>query len=260
MKNFHPRKRFGQHFLTDSHILQKLLSSIAPQPTDHMVEIGPGQGALTELLLPEVKQLDAIEIDRDLVKILEKQFSTHKNFVIHEADVLNFDFNSIKSDDQPLRIVGNLPYNISTPLLFKLFSYREIITDMFFMLQKEVVDRLTAPVGSHHYGRLSVMAQYFCKTIELFIVEAEAFSPPPKVESAVVCLIPQEQTHLANDLNTFTHIVREAFSYRRKTLRNCLKKYISSGLLESINIDPSKRPQELTVEDFVKISNMIKAY
>lgn len=258
MKNFHPRKRFGQHFLTDSNVLNTLLSSIAPQPTDHIVEVGPGQGVLTELLLPEVKKLDAIEIDRDLVKILKRQFRAHKNFTIHEADVLSFDFKSISNNEQRLRIVGNLPYNISTPLLFKLFTYRKIITDMFFMLQKEVVERLTATVGSHQYGRLSVMSQYFCKNTELFTVDAEAFSPPPKVESAVVCLIPHEQVHPANDLSLFTNIVREAFSYRRKTLRNCLKKYISSASLESINIDPTKRPQELTVEDFVKISNMIR--
>jgi len=224
-----------------------------------MIEIGPGQGVLTELLLSEVKQLDAIEIDRDLAKVLKQQFSAHKNFIVHEADVLSFDFNSIKNDDQNLRIVGNLPYNISTPLLFKLFSYRTIITDMFFMLQKEVVERLTARVGSPQYGRLSVMAQYFCKNTELFTVDAESFSPPPKVESAVVCLIPHQYIHPVNDLTLFTNIVREAFSYRRKTLRNCLKKYTSSESLESININPTKRPQELTVEDFVKISNMIKA-
>ncbi|WP_423063140.1 16S rRNA (adenine(1518)-N(6)/adenine(1519)-N(6))-dimethyltransferase RsmA [Candidiatus Paracoxiella cheracis] len=252
-----PRKRFGQHFLRDPNVLNKLLSAIAPRSTDHVVEIGPGQGVLTELLLPAVKRLDAIEIDRDLVTLLEERFSADNNLTIHQADVLKFDLNSIETDNERLRIVGNLPYNISTPLLFKLFSYGNLIQDMIFMLQKEVVDRLTATPGSHDYGRLSVMAQYFCEDSRLFTVGPEAFSPPPKVESAVVCLIPRQHTHSVNDLNLLTTIVREAFSYRRKTLRNCLKKYISAEDLQTLNIDPIKRPQELTVEDFVKISNMV---
>lgn len=252
-----PRKRFGQHFLRDPNVLNKLLSVIAPKPTDHLVEIGPGQGVLTELLLPTVKRLDAIEIDRDLITVLEERFSGNNNLRIHQADALKFDLNTIETDNKRLRIVGNLPYNISTPLLFKLFSYGNLIQDMIFMLQKEVVDRLTATPGSHDYGRLSVMAQYFCENSELFTVGPGAFSPPPKVESAVVCLIPRQHTHPVNDLNLLAAIVREAFSYRRKTLRNCLKKYISVEDLQALNIDPIKRPQELTVEDFVKISNMV---
>lgn len=252
-----PRKRFGQHFLKDTNVLNKLLSAIAPQPSDHIIEIGPGHGALTQLLLPHVQQLDAIEIDRDLAASLRHRFAADENITIHQADALKFDFNTVKRNDQLLRIVGNLPYNISTPLLFKLFSYRDIVKDMIFMLQKEVVKHLIAATGSHYYGRLSVMAHYFCENSELFSVGPEAFLPPPKVESAVICLIPHQQTHFTNNLNLFTDIVREAFSYRRKTLRNCLKKYICAEQLQALSIDPMKRPQELTVENFVKISNMV---
>lgn len=253
------RKRFGQHFLKDGDVLDKLLLAIRPQPTDHIVEIGPGRGALTQRLLPAVQQLDVIEIDRDLVMLLQDHFSTENNLNIHQGDVLNFDFTVLKTNDQLLRIIGNLPYNISTPLLFKLFSYRAIIKDMIFMLQKEVVERLTAPVSAPHYGRLSVMAHYFCDSYALFSVPPQSFSPPPKVESAVIYLTPRQQPPAVNDLQLFSDIVREAFSYRRKTLRNCLKKYLSVTQLQTLSIDPQQRPQELTVEDFVKISNMVSS-
>lgn len=250
------RKRFGQHFLQDPQTLQDIALAIAPNETDHMIEIGPGRGALTELLLPVVKQLDVIEIDRDLVTHLKQAYDNKKNLNIHEADVLSFDFNTLTKDRHSLRIVGNLPYNISTPILFKLFSSLEIIQDMHFMLQKEVVERLTAKVGSRDYGRLSVMSQYFCENIKLFSIEPSAFSPPPKVDSAFIRMIPRRSLQpLANDLKTFSNVVREAFNYRRKTLSNCLKKIISNDDLIRLGIDPKKRPQELTVEDFVKISN-----
>ena len=254
----HPRKRFGQHFLSDMSVLQHITQAIHPRKTDHMVEIGPGQGVLTELLLPSVKRLDVIEIDHDLVRHLETLFSNEKNFHLHPGDVLAFDFSTLTPIDDQLRIVGNLPYNISTPLLFKLFTVGPLIKDMHFMLQKEVVERLCAKVGGHHYGRLSVMAQYFCENLYLFTVGPEAFSPPPKINSAVIRMLPhKEPPHPANNLETFSLIVKEAFCYRRKTLANCLKKYITSHELEHLDINPTRRPQELTVEEFIKISNSI---
>ena len=251
------RKRFGQHFLQDPATLHHIVRAIAPRPSDHVVEIGPGRAALTQLLLPHVKQLDVIEIDRDLVAYLQQTFHEQKNLIIHAGDVLSFDFTAL-ADHTPLRIVGNLPYNISTPLLFKLFPCIERIQDMHFMLQKEVVERLTAPVGNHHYGRLSVMSQYFCDNALLFIVPPEAFSPSPAVDSAFIRMIPHTPTLIANDLSTLSLVVREAFNYRRKTLSNGLKKIIPSDLLVSLNIDPHQRPQQLKVEDFVKISNMVE--
>lgn len=255
--NHMKRKRFGQHFLHDHKVLQDIVNAIAPTSSDHMVEIGPGRGVLTAELLPNVKQLDVIEIDRDLVAYLQNEFRSAKNFTIHEADILSFDFNLITRNNHLLRIVGNLPYNISTPLLFKLFPLFPIIQDMHFLLQKEVVVRLCAKVGSHHYGRLSVMSQYFCENMQLLAIKPNAFSPPPKVDSAFIRMIPHRQLLPVDNLETLSRVVKEAFNYRRKTLANCLKKIITSGELISIDIDPNQRPQQLIVEDFVKISNMV---
>lgn len=252
-----PRKRFGQHFLTDETVLEHIAASIGISPTDHLIEIGPGRGALTRYLLPCVKQLIVIEIDRDLVAYLQQHYAQVKHLIIHNADVLRFDWQSLYAG-QPLRIVGNLPYNITTPLLFKLFDWSALIQDMHFLLQKEVVDRLTAPVGSHNYSRLTVMAQYHAQLTALFDVGPQAFSPPPQVESAFVRIVPYSSPPAkAHDLDLFSQVVKEAFTYRRKTLANSLRKLISASTLENINIDPHWRPQQITVENFVKISNIL---
>ncbi len=255
----HARKRFGQHFLHDTMVLQKIVEAIQPNQDDHLVEVGPGRGALTHYLLPLVKQLDAIEIDRDLCQFLQHHFSEQNKLVLFNEDVLKFNFNKLNPSPHSLRIVGNIPYNISTPLLFKLFTYIDSIKDLHFMLQKEVVQRLTAEVGSHHYGRLSIMAQYFCQNRLLFIVGPESFRPIPKVDSAVIRMIPHRQRTIeANNINTLSSVVREAFTHRRKTLSNCLKKVVSKEEIIKLNIDPKQRPQELTVEEFVRISNSIR--
>lgn len=252
-----PRKRFGQHFLHDQNVLEKIVSVVAPRIHDHFVEIGPGEGVLTDLLLSIPITLDAIEIDRDLVNELKIRYAAYTQFHLHQYDVLDFDFLTLKNSEKKLRIIGNLPYNISTPLLFKLFSVQEIIEDMHFMLQKEVVLRLTAKHNDHLYGRLSVMAQYFCETRELFEVSPASFSPPPKVESAFVQLIPRTHLLPLNNFETFSNVVKEAFNYRRKTLGNSLKRLITAHQLQALNIDASQRPQELSIANFVTIANYL---
>lgn len=258
MMNQHtPRKRFGQHFLKDENVLRNMMQCIALEKTDRVVEIGPGLGALTQYLLSQLNHLDAVELDRDLILILKEKFSPQQ-LTIHAIDALDFSYASLSKTKADLRVVGNLPYNISTPLLFKLFSEIDCIRDMHFMLQKEVVLRLTAEVGSADYGRLSVMSQFFCDNDYLFTVPAEAFDPPPKVESAIVRLTPKKQIALTQqEFDTFSAVVKEAFTYRRKKLGNCLKKYIDSKALEALNIDPHLRPQDVSVSEFVRISQAI---
>ncbi|MGI0118400.1 16S rRNA (adenine(1518)-N(6)/adenine(1519)-N(6))-dimethyltransferase RsmA [Zooshikella sp. RANM57] len=254
-----PRKRFGQNFLHDNQIIQRIVRAINPNPNDHLVEIGPGQGALTQYLVTQCAQLDVIELDRDLVPLLQAMFSKHPHFSIHQGDALKLDFSQLKKE-QPLRVVGNLPYNISTPLLFHLFSFRHLISDMYFMLQKEVVERLAANPGENAYGRLSVMAQYFCQVDNLFIVKPGAFKPAPKVDSAIVRLIPhQSLPYPAQDLHMFEHVVRSAFSMRRKTLRNALKGMISAETLTALGIEPSIRAEKLALVEFVAIANAISS-
>lgn len=255
----HLRKRFGQHFLKDSFILQKIISSINPQKRDKILEIGPGQGALTELLINACDKLILVEIDRDLVTLLQNKYSLLENIKIYQLDALQLDLEILNTKKNSLRIIGNLPYNISTPLLFHLFSQIEFISDMHFMLQKEVVLRLTAPVRSSNYSRLSVMAQLFCDNTLLFNVPSKTFTPPPKVESAFVRLIPKRTVIKSlNNLDKFSIIVKEAFSYRRKKIANALKKLIPNEQWGIIGINPEARPQELTVDDFIKISNSLK--
>jgi 16S rRNA (adenine1518-N6/adenine1519-N6)-dimethyltransferase len=253
------RKRFGQNFLHDPTIIGRIISAINPKPDQHLVEIGPGLGALTEEILLEAGALEAVELDRDLIPVLRTKFFRYEGkFTIHEADALKFDFASLQNDERPLRVVGNLPYNISTPLIFHLLSFSGLISDMHFMLQKEVVERLAAQPGEDHYGRLGIMAQYYCRVEKLFIVPPGAFNPAPKVDSAIVRLIPHTTLPIeAKDPNLLADVVRTAFGQRRKTLRNNMKGLITGEQLEALGIDPGLRPERLSLAQFIAISDAI---
>jgi len=259
-----PRKRFGQNFLQDAFVIQKIIEKINPKVEDRIVEIGPGLGALTIPLLPLVNHLDVIEIDRELVSTLALHFKSLQKLSIHTADALTFDFNALYLRDparRKLRIIGNLPYNISTPLMFHLLQYSNIIEDMYFMLQKEVVDRLAAKPNHKDYGRLSLMTQYFCEIQSLLTVSPNAFQPRPKVQSAVIRLIPHTIfRNPANNFGLLQTIVRITFNLRRKTLANSLKLYLNTEDFIALNIDPIRRPETLSLADFVKISNYIDAH
>jgi 16S rRNA (adenine1518-N6/adenine1519-N6)-dimethyltransferase len=249
------KKFLGQHFLHDPRILDQIIGFIAPRHSDHIVEIGPGRGALTTRLLPLVSAMDVIEIDRDVIPELKNNCKNSENLHICMVDVLRVDFAKFSS---PLRLVGNLPYNISTPLLFKAIESIDIIKDMHFMLQKEVAERIVASSGSKIYGRLSVMLQYCCEVELLLHVGSGAFSPPPKVDSAFIRLIPRRHySVVAQDRKLFGEIVRDAFSQRRKIITNGLKKYIVASQLEKAGVNPMSRPEQLSVDDFVRISNFI---
>jgi 16S rRNA (adenine1518-N6/adenine1519-N6)-dimethyltransferase len=254
-----PRKRFGQNFLHDHNIIYNILSSLQAKPDEHWVEIGPGLGALTEPLLNLGLRLDVVELDRDLVVLLKDKFKQYNHLQIHSADALKFNFSALAKDNEKLRIIGNLPYNISTPLMFHLLDNASCIEDMHFMLQKEVVDRICAAPGSKKYGRLSVMMQYYCATELLFDVSPESFDPVPKVMSAIVRLIPHQQPPVeVNDIKTLNRVVIQAFSQRRKTLRNSLKKLIAEDAIIALNIDPALRAEALSLDDFAKLSNLLQ--
>ena len=219
-----------------------------------------GQGALTAPLLEAAGKLEVIELDRDLIPGLRVQFFNYPEFVIHEGDALKFDFAALKGEGPALRVVGNLPYNISTPLIVHLLTMGNAIADMHFMLQKEVVERLAAEPGGTDWGRLSVMAQYYCQVDQLFIVPPEAFVPRPKVDSAIVRLTPHDSLpHTADDPALLFELVKLAFGQRRKTLRNNLKGRVSAETLEALGIDPARRPQTLTVAEYVMIANQVAA-
>ncbi|MBF8223846.1 16S rRNA (adenine(1518)-N(6)/adenine(1519)-N(6))-dimethyltransferase RsmA [Halomonas sp. 328] len=252
------RKRFGQNFLRDAGIISRIVRAIGPRPGERLLEIGPGQGALTGPLLEAAGALEVIELDRDLIPGLRVQFFNYPDFVIHEGDALKFDFRALRGEGEALRVVGNLPYNISTPLIVHLLGAGDAIADMHFMLQKEVVERLAAAPDTADWGRLSVMAQYHCRVDSLFVVPPEAFVPRPKVDSAIVRLMPHEHLpHPAKDEALLFDLVREAFGQRRKTLRNNLKGRISAEALVELGIDPGRRPQTLSVEEFVRIANSL---
>lgn len=252
------RKRFGQNFLTSHTIIYNIISSIEAKPDEHWVEIGPGQGALTQPLLEQGIRLDVVELDRDLVALLKEKFKSYNNLHIHSGDALRFDFSALAEEDKKLRVIGNLPYNISTPLMFHLLDNAYCIEDMHFMLQKEVVDRICATPGSKKYGRLSVMMQYYCATELLFDVPPESFDPAPKVMSAIVRLVPHQQPPVqVNSVAGLNRVVTEAFSQRRKTLRNSLKKLIDEADIAALNIDPSARAEVLSLGDFAKLSNLL---
>ena len=250
------KKRFGQNFLVDTNVIDKIIHSINPQPEDHIIEIGPGLGALTRPLLKTLNQLDAIELDRDVIPQL-KTLEGSEKLHIHNIDVLAFDFTEFKRSNfehGKLRIIGNLPYNISTAVLFHLVSHRNFIHDLHFMLQKEVVERIAATTGSSDYGRLSVMMQLYFRISPLFTVAPQCFRPVPRVQSAIVRMVPRTSLAITNDEHdAFAALVRQAFSQRRKTLKNTLRGLCDSGQIDAAGIDPGKRPQELGVEDYISL-------
>ena len=253
-----PRKRFGQNFLHDKMIIQRIVNSINPRLGDHIVEIGPGEGALTELVLDKIGNMDVVELDRDLIPLLKIRFVMQEGLRIHQADALSFDFCQLQNTNEKIRIIGNLPYNISTPLLFHLFEHSHCIQDMHFMLQKEVVDRIVAKPGDSSYGRLSVMLQYFCHAEYIFTVKPGAFRPPPKVDSAIVRLVPHEKPPVEiQNFDEFSKLVNFSFTQRRKTLRNILKGKLDTAAIEALNLDPTIRPERLSLADFSNISNTI---
>lgn len=254
------RKRFGQNFLHDEAVIADIIAAVAPQKDQHLVEIGPGRGALTASLLEDAGLLDVIELDRDLVPILQNQFKDASNLHIHQADALEFDFSVLPRDDEKLRVIGNLPYNITTPLLFHLLEQASLIEDMCFMLQREVVERICAAPGNKSYGRLSIMIQYQCMVEQLFIVPPTAFDPPPKVESAIIYIQPRKQFLGGDvDIKTLGSLVTQAFSQRRKTIANTLKNSVSVAELEAQGIDPKLRPETLSVEQYVALAQSISA-
>lgn len=256
MTEHQARKRFGQNFLVDQRIINHIVRSIRPSAQDNLVEIGPGKGAITALLLNSCPNLNVVELDRDLIPILMATFSNFPGLVVHQADALKFDFATLATAANPLRIVGNLPYNISTPLIFHLLSFRELVRDMHFMLQKEVVLRMAAQVGDNNYGRLGIMTQYFCQVEHLFDVGPECFRPVPKVDSAIVRLTPYVQLpHTAHNHEDLELVVRTAFSQRRKTLRNALKPLFSDVQLEELGLNPNLRPENVSLAQYVQLAN-----
>lgn len=255
------KKNFGQNFLNNDRIIQQIVASIYPKANQHLVEIGPGQAALTEPLLQVVKRLDIIEIDNDLIGPLTQKLAHFPAFHLHHQDALSFDYYQLVQPAESVeaarfRVVGNLPYNISSPLLFHLLNFADAIEDMHFMLQKEVVDRICAQPGSKTFGRLSVMLQYALQTEHLFDVGPENFNPPPKVNSAIVRLQPyRTKPYLAQNETLFAETVRRAFAQKRKTLRNNLKDWLSEAEIEACGIAPSQRAEQLSVADFVNLAN-----
>ena len=252
------RKRFGQNFLIDAQVIGGIVAAIAPQRDDLVVEIGPGLGALTAPLLDRLDHLHVVEIDRDIVARLQQRFSADR-LSIHAGDALAFDFGELAPAGRKLRVVGNLPYNISTPLLFHLARFADRVYDMHFMLQKEVVERMVAEPDSTDYGRLSVMLQYRFIMDWLLDVPPESFDPAPKVDSAVVRLIPRDPEELAaHDESRFAALVAAAFSQRRKMLRNTLKGIVDDALFARLGIAPTARAEALSVADYVRLANAVK--
>lgn len=251
----HPiRKRFGQHFLHDQQVIADIVNAIHPQPDQHLVEIGPGLGAITLPVLAQVQQMDVVEIDRDAIAALKVSALSVGTLRIHEGDVLKFDFGSLRST-QPMRVIGNLPYNISTPLLFHLIEQRQHFVDMHFMLQKEVVARMAAAPDTDDYGRLTVMLAPWLKVQPLFDIGPQAFSPPPRVMSTVVRLAPHAAApFVIDDHALFAQVVQAAFSQRRKTLRNALRSLLSAEQIIAAGIDPSLRAEVLAPAQFAALA------
>jgi 16S rRNA (adenine1518-N6/adenine1519-N6)-dimethyltransferase len=250
------RKRFGQHFLHDRHYIERIVQAFHPAPGQHIVEIGPGLGVLTRELLAHTPQLHAVELDRDLVARLQQDLGATGRLTLHQGDALDFDFRRLAPLGGKLRIIGNLPYNISTPILFHLLDQLDCIDDMLFMLQKEVVERMCAPPGGRDYGRLSVMLQVRCRVEHLFDVPPGAFTPPPKVDSAVVRLTPHAQPPVViRDPLRFAALVKAAFAQRRKTLRNTLKGMVTADAMLALGIDPTRRAETLSLAEFAALAD-----
>ena len=256
MAKHRARKRFGQHFLSDPGVIDAIIRAVHPTSDDVIVEIGPGQGAITDALARNAGHLHAIELDRDLVARLRRQYDDNPDVTVHEADALEFDF-AVLGDR--IRVVGNLPYNISTPLLFHLLKFREQILDMHFMLQKEVVDRMAAAPGSKAYGRLGIMLGCHLNIESLFDVPPDAFEPPPEVTSAVVRLdpLPPGTFEIDNEAGLST-LVATAFMQRRKTLRNSLKKLVEGSDFAAVGIDAGLRPEQISIAEYVRLSNYLR--
>lgn len=250
-----PRKRFGQHFLHDPAVIERIVRAIDPRPGDTIIEIGPGHGAITLPLLQKHGTLEAVELDRNLVPLLREKATGHGELLIHEADALKFDFRQRKQAGSKLKIVGNLPYNVSTPLLFHLLGQIDCISAMYFMLQKEVVDRMAASPGNKRYGRLTVMLAVAVRVEKLFTIGTGAFKPPPAVESAFCTLTPWPQPPFeVSDSERFRQLVTQAFSARRKTLRNALKGMVTVQQINGLGIDPGLRPENLSPAQFAALA------
>ena len=257
------RKRFGQNFLHDNSVIQNIVAAIYPQKGQFLVEIGPGLGALTEPVGEQVDHLTVVELDRDLAERLRHHPFLHQKLTVIETDAMQFDFGSLYAEQhtepkQKLRVFGNLPYNISTPLMFHLFKYHDVIQDMHFMLQKEVVKRLCAAPNSKAYGRLTIMAQYFCQVMPVLEVPPTAFKPAPKVDSAVVRLIPHKVLpHPVKDLYWLNRVCLQAFNQRRKTLRNALSTLFSPENLIALGVDLNARAENLSIADYARLANWL---
>lgn len=250
------RKRFGQHFLHDPKVIQQIVDAVAPTPGQQLVEIGAGRGAITVPLLRRAGEMDAVELDRNLIPILEAACQQAGVLRVHSADILSIDLSSLCRDRNKLRLVGNLPYNISTPLIFRLLEAKSYIKDMHFMLQKEVAERMSASPGSKIYGRLTVMLAGHCRVRRLFSIGPGAFKPPPKVDSMFVRIEPLTSPPFPiDDPTLFAKLVTHAFSQRRKTLRNAIKIFLDQSEICDLGIDPGLRPEALAPVDFAQLSN-----
>lgn len=258
MSNHRPRKRFGQHFLHDRSVVDRIVRAIGPRPGETVVEIGPGEGALTDALLARSQSLHVVELDRDLAARLRARYEGDPRVRVHQGDALDFDFRELAPSGHALRVVGNLPYNVSTPLLFHLLDQSRAIADMHFMLQREVVDRIVAAPGGADYGRLTVMVALACESEKLFDVSSGAFRPPPRVTSAVVRLRVRAQPPVRlSDPESFASLVARLFSRRRKTLRNSLRGSLDADAIAALGIDPMARPETLDLAGFAALANAV---
>ena len=252
------KKRFGQNFLHNDSVISDIVDAINPETEENLVEIGPGLGALTEPVIERAKKLSVVELDRDLAERLRHHPFLAPHLTIYETDALKFDFAQLATDEKPLRIFGNLPYNISTPLIFHLLTFKDKVQDMHFMLQKEVVERMAAGPHCKAYGRLSIMTQYQCEVIPVMEIGPEAFKPAPKVDSAIVRLVPHRKiNNPVKDISALNTVCLAAFNQRRKTIRNGFKNLISVAQLESLNIDANLRPENLTIDEYIILANFI---